>query len=373
MTRGVLLLLIVLLVVSASQAMAEEDSTPQLFSGAVGLAGKYDSDFELTQEQSDDNEQEGDFIYELNAKLALNHTWNSAWHLECGLQGLANWPNHYRDNTWYVGNGNLFISYAFGANTISVLDNPRYYTVPGDREFDFFRNAATLAYKRVFSTRWEGRLGYENINNFYTENKFFNYYLNGGFVELRNPWTPLFSTYYMYDVLYYMGSYNAQQDDPLSSPTAGIRHTGEIGLDWLFARTNSLKAAYTFQLDNSSGQGLEQIGNFQGEEASLEVDAEFNFVKHKVLALYSHRFSERFTLSLYDEFIHKTFLERDSPLNANDSERTDLLFLSSVWFTARIYDQLYGKARYIFRMNDSTVNSEDFQDHIGSLGLEYRF
>jgi len=353
---------------------AEETDEDRSISGNVGLAVKYDTNVDLSSERAIEDEKKGDYIAELTARLAYSSPWQLPFHMEGELSGIADQYFTYPEDNWYVGRGSLYLGYTFGANTVSVLDEARYFTEPEDRQFDYFRNSATLAFKRVLSGLWQARIGYENIANVYPEDNFFNYYVNGGFVELRNTWTPSWSTYYLYDFQYYLGSYNSSTNDPLSSPESGYRHTGEIGLEASFLDQNNLVAAYTFQYDNSTGSGLNQIGNFEGETESLDIDAEFNFIKHKGSLLYSHVFNDRFTLSLYNEFILKAFIEREPLLEEGyESERRDLLFLTSAWLDARLYQTLYAEARYIFRMNDSTVDYEDFQDHIVSLGVEYRF
>ena len=133
-----------------------------------------------------------------------------------------------------------------------------------------------------------------------------------------------------------------------------------------------LNASYTFQIDDSSGQGVNQIGRFVGNEESLDNEAQFNYLKHKGMLLFLHVFNDRFSLSLYDELICIAYYERQGLL-AEAPERADWLFLSSIWFKARLVDRLFARARYIYRVDSSTVSSESFQDYIYYLGLEYEF
>ena len=377
---AVLIAFFLSILVLPSFAFGEEPDEEKVVSGYVSLAGKYDTNVDLASEKVSDNAFEDDevedaFITEVSGLILFSSPRVSSWQFEFELFGLTDLHIHSEryDDSWYMGRGNLFLGYNFGANTISLLNESRYFSEPDDTELDNFKNSATLVYKRVFTSLWQGRIGYENMVHLFPESTFFNYYVNGGFFELRNSWVPAFSTYYSYDFQYYLGSYNSSTRDPLSSPDAGLRHTGEIGFESFFARKNSLLGSYTFQVDDSSGQGVEQVGSFRGEDENLDVDAEFNFVKHKGTLLYSHRFNDRFTLSFYEEFIYKMFYERDSIITFKDKERSDHLFLSSVWFKARLVSELYAKTRYLFRMNQSSLNSEDFQDHIFYLGLEYRY
>jgi hypothetical protein len=370
---GLLFLAILLLPVTV-----QADDGQDVLSGYVSVAGKYDSNVDLLGEELPPDADPGDsiedaYISEISAMMLLKSPWNSRWYTELELYGLSDVHVNALDDTWAIGRGNVYLGYSFGDNTLSFTNEGKYFTEPDDTEFDNYRNSATLAYRRNFSPLWQGRIGYENILHIYPDSEFFDYYANGVIVELRNTWLPGFSTYYNYGFQYYQGSYNSSTDDPRSSPEAGYRHTGEIGFESFFAKKNSLIGSYTFQVDDSSGQSIEQIGSFQGEDENLEVDAEFNFAKHKGTLLYSHRFNDRFTLSLYQEFIHKTFFERNKPRLFQAKERTDQLYLSSVWLRARLASELYAKARYLYRMNQSSTDYEDFQDHIFYLGMEYRF
>ena len=377
--NAVLVVVFLVALITPGIAVANQEDGEKVVSGYVSVAGKYDTNVDLTSEEVapdafvEDDEIEDAFITEVSALILFSSPWASPWSFEVELYGLTDLHVKAMDDTWGVGRTNLYLGYSFGSNTISLLNESRYFTEPDDTELNNFRNAASGVYKRIFSRLWQGRIGFENIVHIYPESRFFDYFVNGGFAEVRNTWLPTFNTYYSYGLQFYYGSYNSSTRDLRSSPEAGFRHTGEIGFESFFARKNSLIGSYSFQVDDSSGQGVEQIGNIRGEDDNLEVDAEFNYAKHKGTLLYSHRFNDRFTLSLYEEYIHKIFFERNKEQLFSGKERTDQLFLSSVWLRSRLVSDLYAKARYLFRMNQSSLDFEDFQDHIFLLGLEYRF
>jgi len=75
----------------------------------------------------------------------------------------------------------------------------------------------------------------------------------------------------------------------------------------------------------------------------LEVDAEFNYAKHKATLLYSLRFNERFSVPLYNEFIYKDFIPNGDMPPYFNGDRTDRLLLGSAWFTVCTHAQLYVK------------------------------
>jgi hypothetical protein len=373
---SIVVVIVTLLVPSMSPC--QESEGEEVVSGRVSVAGKYDSNVDLlsgdsAEDAAEDAEIEGAFITEMSALLLWKPPVAPSWRLGIELYGLTNLHVEAMGDSWYTARSNLSLGYDFGANTISLLNEGRYLSEPDDREFDNYRNTASLVYTRVFSGLWQARLGYENILHLYPESGFINYQANGGFVEVRNTWTPTFSTYYGYHFHYYQGSSDSGTDETPGSPEKSNRHTGEIGFESFFAGKDSLSGAYTFQADDSSRKGVVQIGEIRGEDQNLEPDAEFNFIKHKGMLLYSHKFNDWFTLSLYGELIHKTFPELDDEQEGHDRERTDILFLSSIWMTARLYDEWYAKPRYLYRMNQSNIDSEDFQDHIVYLGLEHRF
>ncbi|HPQ71751.1 MAG TPA: hypothetical protein PKW95_21680 [bacterium] len=402
MKRRIVLLTILLLVFSTVVVHADDtQENDGSLSGVVGVAAMYDSHFDLANEFPNDTDGEDEFIYQLDAKLGMKYSWGSNSRLEFDLQELAYWPYFHTEKSWYVSNGNLYFGFFFGANSISMLDSVRYFVPAEKEETDLFRNSFTMAGKHKFSNLWEGLLGYENIINLHFDSAGNDYSMNGGFIELRNTWTPLVYTYYSFDCLYYIG--NNQMTDPaiLSPPNDGYRYSGKVGFDALFGIRHYLQGSYTFQRDRGDylrpamigntnvadnqmqppppdgrrppPTPLEQVRGFEGEQASLEVDAEFNYAKHKATLLYSIRFNERFSASLYNEFIHKDFIPNGDMPPYFDGDRTDRLFLVSAWFTARTFGQLYAKTYYVLRANIPSDDEDGVQEHIASVGLEYRF
>ena len=372
-----IVVVMVTLIVPA-RAPCQESDEGEVVSGRVSIAAKYDSNVDLSSGHAIEGAPEAEkikdaFITELSTMLFFRPPVAPSWRLEIELYGLTDLHVAAIRDSWYTARGNLSLGYEFGANTISLLNEGRYYSEPDDTEFDNYRNTASLVFTRVFSDLWRARIGYENILHLYPESDFINYQANGGFVEVRNNWTPTFSTYYGYHFHYYQGGSDSSTHETLASPEKSNRHTGEIGFESFFARKDSLTGAYTFQVDDSSQKGVIQIGEIRGEDEKLEPDAEFNFTKHRGMLVYSHKINDRFTLSLYSELIRKSFSDLEVDENGHGQKRTDILFLSSIWFTVRLYDEWYAKPRYLYRMNQSTIDSEDFQDHIVYLGLEHRF
>jgi hypothetical protein len=359
-------------------APCQESEEEEVVSGRVSVGGKYDTNVDLQSgdsagDDADDEAAEDAFITEISALLLWKPPVASSWSLGIEFYGLTDLHVEAMGDSWCIGRGNLSLAYGFGANTISLLNEGRYYSEPDDTEFDNFRNTASLVYTRVFSELWEARIGYENLLHVYPESDFINYQANGGFVEVRNNWTQAFSTYYGYHFHYYQGTGDSGTDETPGSPEKSNRHTAEIGFESFFARKDSLAGAYTFQADDSSEEGVTQIGEIRGEDQNLEPDAEFNFLRHEMMLLYSHKLNERFAISVYGELIHKTFPGPDDDEGSPDPDRTDVLLLTSLWLTARLQGEWYAKPRYLYRMNQSTVDSEDFQDHIVSIGVEHRF
>jgi len=388
-----------------------EEGGEKAVSGKVSLAGKYDTNVDLVSddvvydEEGDLEMVEDSFITELSFTLRYASNWDSPWRLDLELFEITNLHTEAISDAWGIGRGNINVGYAFGPNTISFLEEAKCFTEPDDKEFDYVRNSASLIYKRILSSLWEASIGYENLVFVFPtpESRHFDYHAHGGFVEVRNNWRPTFSTYYRYGLIYYdEGKHTHYIDDDEEepgTPETGHRHTGEIGFEWFFAKKSSLIGAYTFQQDESSGDGERQIGEVRGEQEGLELDVEFDFTRHKGMFLYSRQISDRLTFSLYAELVHKVFPAKDvPPEDVEDGDeggeeeeeveepdegeeedlyefmkRTDVLFLTSAWITARIHGELYGKARYYFRMNDSTDPFEDFQSHVIYFGLEYRF
>lgn len=383
---------------------AEGEENPGLLTGAIGFAGLYDSNLDPAWILPLRDDAEGDFVYQLDAKLGLSLAFPSNWRMELDLQNLADWPLKYTDNSWFVENAGLYVGTSFGANTVSMLNSLRYFSSANNNVVDLLRNGVTVTGKRVFSRWWEGLIGYENFLNHHPEDSHLDYVMNGGFIEIRNPWTPLASTNYSFDYLYYQGADQAPEISLVGPPADGYRCSGEIGFDAIFALRHSLQGSYSYQFDRGTyekaeapdaqryapapdggshgGQPdgpqpppmpIDQVHGFEGEQTSLEVDAEFNYAKHKASLLYSLRFNDRFSTSLYHEYIYKDFLATENAPMGITGDRIDRLFLASVWFTARLQDQLFAKTYYVFRINLPTDDSENIEEHIVSMGVECRF
>jgi len=218
---------------------------------------------------------------------------------------------------------------------------------------------------------WQVRVGYDNIATRYPHSGSFDYAMNGLFGEIHNTWNLAFSTYYTYDFQAYRGNFDPLENNPNSSPDEGSRHTGKCGFDWLISGSQILSGTYLFQLDVSE-MGVHQIGDFEGSEESQDSEAEFDLSKHKVTLLYSHRVRRKLTLSSYAEWIRKKFHGEDD-LPIPRKRRTDALFLSSTHLKIRFSRDLSFKLRYLFRTNDSSLDSQDYLDHILFVGPEYLF
>jgi hypothetical protein len=228
-----------------------------------------------------------------------------------------------------------------------------------------------LSYKKVLSPLWQLRIGYDNVVTRYPQSRSFDYAMNGFFAELRTTWSLDFSTYYTYDFQAYQGSFDPLENNPNSSPDEGMRHTGELGFTWLLSPSQTLSGAYLFQRDVSE-MGVQRIGEFEGREESQDSEAEFDLYKHKATLLYSRRLSPRLILSSYAEWISKNFDEEDDPPLARKG-RLDALFLSSTHLKIRWSEELSLKLRYLFRANQSSLDTQDYQNHLVFLGPEYRF
>ena len=87
---------------------------------------------------------------------------------------------------------------------------------------------------------------------------------------------------------------------------------------------------------------------------------------------YTYRFNERTSISLYEELIHKSWEDEDDG-GIIIPKRTDWLFLSSSFLKFKWKSNLNIKTRYLFRMNASTSDVEDYFDHIIFVGPEYTF
>ncbi|MCB9479109.1 MAG: hypothetical protein H6683_05465 [Deltaproteobacteria bacterium] len=348
-------------------------------SGKVGVAAKYDSNVDLTSEENapdlDEGEEEGPEpaqIVELNGLLRFRSPWESPWHLDVEASAIANIHSEETSDTWWVGQGFIDVGYAKGAGGVSATDQVRYFSEPDDTELDNIRNTAQLAYKRTFSPLWQARVAYENQFHTFLQTDEFNYSGNGGVAEIRNTWAPTFATTYSYAYRHFEGD-GDDGDGRVGSPKTSDRHTAQLGVEAMLGRRDSLLGSYTFESDAASSDGVYQLGENQGEDENLELDAEFDYVKHLASLLYSHRFGDRVTIAVYNELIFKTFTDSKGSFPGYDEDRTDTLYLGSAWVTVRLIDELYGRARYLYRENQSTIDFEDYQDHIVSGGLEYRF
>lgn len=377
---AVTLSMVLALLFSPAKAPGEGTDGEGAWSGKVSVAMKYDSNVDLLSGEVSLPDEEGEvsrvedaFVNEVTLALRLSPELDSPWHFEFELFEVTNFHVGMVRDTWGIGRGNLYASYTFGPNTIGLIEEARYFSEPDDRELDNLRNAASIDFRRILSSLWEVRAGYENVLRRFPKSSFFDYDLHGVFGEVRNTWSPAFSTYYRYGFQSYGGGDERPPGDGLGTPGSGKRHLGEVGFEWFFARGNSLIGSYAFDRDRSSGDGARQVGQIRGEQENLELDAEFDVDRHKWMGLYSRRCGDGVTFSLYAELIHKRFPARADGDDEENMERRDLMFLGSAWATLRLRGELYGRARYFYRMNDSTSDIESFQDHILSLGLEYRF
>lgn len=339
--------------------------------GTVGVYAKYNSNLDLSRGKNTGGGRGAAFIGEPAADLRLAKTWGPDWWLELGLSGQADFHAEHPEENWYFNRSHLSLVRALGEDAINLSSEVRYFAAPGTDQFDFFRHIGLLSYRKILSPRWQMRIGGDNAITRYPHNRDFNYAMAGLFAELRNTWTPDFSTYYAYDFQAYQGSFDPLENNPNSSPDEGSRHTGELGFDWLISSAQTLSGAYLFQRDVSE-MGVRQIGEFEGREESQDSEAEFDLYKHKATLLYSRRISPRLLLSTYAEWIYKNFDEEDDPPIAREG-RTDALLLSSTHLKIRWSGDLAFKFRYLFRSDHSSLDSQDYRDHLVFLGPEYRF
>lgn len=355
--------------VEARTAPGGEGEDRASFRGTVGLYAKYNSNLELTESWG--GKLEDAFIGEPAADLRLTKTWGPDWWLDLEFSGQADFHAGHTEENWYFNRGRFSLVRALGEDAISLSSEVRHFTTPGRDQFDFFRHAGLLSYKKTLSALWQVRIGYDNILTRYPRSRSFNYAMNGFFAEVRNTWSLGFSTYYSYDFQAYRGSFDPLENNPNASPDEGTRHTGEIGFDWLVSSAQTLSGTYLVQSDVSE-VGVRQIGEFEGREESQDLEAEFDLGKHKATLLYSHRLNRRLLLSSYVEWLHKGFDSEDDP-PAPRMRRTDTLWLSSTHLKFNWSEELAFKIRYLFRANQSSLASQDYRDHILFLGPECRF
>ena len=341
------------------------------FSGTLGLYAKYNSNLTLVDEKSTGLDQKDAFILEPSTDLRLSRSWGPDWWLDLGLSGQADWHAEHAEENWFFNRVHFSLGRALGEDSVNLSSEVRYFTVPDRDSFDFARHTGLLTYKKVLSPLWQVRVGYDNIVTHYPRSERFDYAMNSFFAEIRHTWSLDFSTYYTYDFQSYRGSFDPLENNPNSSPDEGSRHTGESGFDWLISGVQTLSGMYLFQFDVSE-KGVQQIGDVEGSEDSQDNEAEFDLSKHKVTLLYSRRLSHKLTLSSYAEWIHKKFHSEDDPPVPRE-KRTDALFLSSTHLKIRWSGALDLNLRYLFRTNRSSLDRQDYQDHIVFFGPEYRF
>ena len=207
-------------------APCEEADEEKAVSGKVGVAMKYDTNEALVSGNAPDDGGEFEpivdaFITQVSATFRYASDWESRWRAEAQLYGLADLHIPGIDDSWCLGRGNTTVGYDFGASTLSLLNEARYFSEPDDMEFDNLRNTTSLVYKRFFSDLWQMRLGYENTPHIFPQNRFFSFYGDGGFVEVRADWRPTFSTYYRYGFRYHRAHSAAGTGDSPGAWRAG--------------------------------------------------------------------------------------------------------------------------------------------------------
>lgn len=349
----------------AEEIAGMEDQHAARVEGTVGVYAKYNSNLDLSSEKG--TGRRAALIGEPAADLRLAKTWGPDWWLDLEFSGQADLHAEHAEENWFFNRSRLSLGRALGEDALNLSSEFRYFTVPDRNRFDFFRHTGLLSYKKILSPLWQMRIGYDNVVTRYPQGGNFDYAMNGFFAEVRNTWNAAFSTYYAYDFQAYQGSFDPLENNPNTSPDEGARHTGELGFDWLISPAQTLSGAYLFQSDVSE-MGVQRIGDFEGREESQESEADFDLSKHKATLLYSRHLSPRLTLSSYAEWIYKNFDEEDELPG-----RTDALFLSSTHLKIRWSGDLAFKLRYLFRSGQSSLDSQDYRNHIVFLGPEYRF
>ena len=366
---------------------------PWRLDGALGLLAKYNSNLDLRGAK----QARGSFIGEPTADIALARNWQQRWWLDLAFSSRADFHADDTDDNWYFNRGHLSLARTQGANTYALSSEWRHFTVPGANTFDFVRHTGILTYKRDLNDRWQVQLGYQNINTQYLESPDLDYVVNGGLLQIRTRWTPFFSTWLAYDKQRYKGNADPQNDILLASPDEGERQTGRFGFDWLISPRHILSGTGTVQGD-ATETGLQEIGEFEGHEDSLEDEAEFDFFKLKSTLLYTFRPTSRLTLTAYEEWIYRDFEDEikvevieggqievdDLPEGAENAHeddefyiplkgRRDASLLSSLYIKYRWTGSLSLKFRYLLRVNRSSAAGLDYVDHIVFFGPEYHF
>ncbi len=369
------LFLILGLLLAPAAGMAEDSEEKIIVRGQVSVAGKYDSNVDLISKEVNDDPNIDDeiddaWITEISTWILVTSPWNSPLLMKLELYGLADLHVEAPEDSWALGRGNLEMGYKFGKNTLSISNESAYFTEPDDTDFDNYRNSAAVFYKRTLSDKWQAKAGYINTLHLYTQNDRLDHMAHGGLSELQTTWDTALTTYYRFTYHQFQGLDHGSGNEDESIVQAGRRMTGEIGFESFFKAKNFFTGSYAYQSDKNDNEVLDEIGEIKGEDESLESDDEFNNHKHKGMLLFHHRFNDRFSIAFYEEFIHKTVL---AETDEYDGDRVDLLFCTSSWFNVRLWKKLYAKTLYLYRMNDSTYDRKDFQDHIGQLGLVYRF
>ena len=347
------------------------DNDAVQISGAAGIYAKFNSNVDLVDEKETGKDQKDAFIAEPTANLRLEKTWGHDWWLDLNYTGHANFHTEHRSEDWFFNRTQLSLTRRSDSNAVNLSSEVRYLTVPDDDDFDFLRHTGILSYERTLSPLWQVQVGLENINTRYPQSRWLDYSVNGGFVEIRTTWSFKLTTYYSVDLQYYEGTANTDEADPSQILEDGSRSTFRAGFDWLASPRHVLSGTLMQQRDNSDFDPR-QIGEVEGHEDSQDIEAEFDLLKHKGTLLYTYRFNDRTSISLYEEIIHKSWEDEDDG-GIIIPKRTDWLFLSSSFLKFKWKPNLNIKTRYLFRMNASTSDVEDYFDHIIFIGPEYTF
>ncbi len=379
-TRRLILLLTALLLpgfpMQATSGAAQEGTAAPSrwrWHGALGLFGKYDANLELVPHDTPLPTSTDSFGMEGNIRLAVERSFGPAWWFEARLVATGNGYVERSEENWYHGNVGFSLNHTRGANLWSLYVEPRFYTVPGENEFDFFRNTAILSWQRSLSERTVVTVGYENLLARYPETESLDHVIHGAFSEVRLSLSPDLSTQFSYGFQFYQGHGESEEHPFLNSPSYGFRHTATVGLDAAFLGENTLFATYSLQLDTSSGESLHLVSAFEGDEETLDVETEFNFLEQKGTLLYTHRFPAAISASLFVELISKSFFNPEELFEIAEHEHADLLLTVVPKLALPLTPAWEIDLRYIFRMNASTRNEEDFHDHVVNLGLTFRF